>query len=216
MVVVLLITAWAFSLISWRLANSLRRLSRDLDQARERERARNFRDLHDRVLQTLEIMGREGWVYDDRARQHISREATWLRRRIEDGLDRPGELVEALRAVADQQAAVGLRVDLNTAGMDGAAPPAAVTMALVDAAREALTNVRKHAGVDCAVLRAAPAEAGVMVTVLDHGRGFDPAAVTAGLGLRESLGARLREAGGWTHIESAPGAGTYVELWVPN
>jgi signal transduction histidine kinase len=222
------LTYWAFSLVSWALAQTFRKLSGDLDDARletlkrevelarERERARNFRQLHDRVLQTMEIMGRDGWIGDERARQHIVQEANWLRRLIESGL-RPGPdcLATALEAVIERQAATGLQIDLNSAAMEDEVLPEEVTSAIADAVNEALTNVRKHAGVTSAVVRAAPARDGVVVTVLDHGRGFDAAAVGPGLGIPESLDARMRQVGGTVRIETAPSAGTYVELWAP-
>jgi signal transduction histidine kinase len=91
---------------------------------------------------------------------------------------------------------------------------------LADAAHEALTNVVKHAGVDRAVVRAATVDDGTRVTVRDHGQGFDPAAVQADatgarFGVRQSIKARMADAGGTAVVDSSPGRGTRVELWVP-
>ncbi len=227
------LTYWAFSLVSWGLARSFRQLSRDLDQARdqtvarevelkiERERARSFRDLHDRVLQTLETLGRGDWVSDARVRDHIAGEAAWLRERIEASFDHRGgdDLVEAVRAVVQRQRVAGLRVELHTAEMGVAAGAKPLCHdageALAGAADEALTNVRKHAGVASAVVRVARARDGVVVSVLDHGRGFDQARVERHVGIPESLVNRMRQVAGTARIQSAPGAGTYVELWAP-
>jgi len=231
-------TYWAFAVGAWGVATRYRQLSRDLDQARdetvareveletERERARNFRDLHDRVLQTLEVMGsRDGWVSDPGARDHIAREAVWLRRRIEGALDRPAVsgdgdgngLVAALEEVIERQVAAGMRVELNAAELGSGARPLSgdVSEAFAGAVNEALTNVRKHAGVNRAVIRVAPERGGVLVSVLDHGCGFGPERVHTGLGIPESLIKRMRQVGGSARIDSSPGAGTYVELWAP-
>jgi len=222
-------TYWAFSVVAWGLAKRYRQLSRELDEARdetvareveleiERERADDFRELHDRVLQTLEIMSRSGWVSDARARDHIAREAAWLRRLIEGGLSRRrrGDLVVALQEVVERQLAAGLGVELNVAEMSRHALPDGAVVALAGAVNEALTNVRKHAGVPCAVVRAMPTGDGVVVSVLDHGRGFDPEGVDQGVGIPQSLVSRIRQVDGTVRIDSTPGAGTYVELWAP-
>jgi signal transduction histidine kinase len=55
----------------------------------------------------------------------------------------------------------------------------------------------------------------VEVSVTDRGCGFDPSAVPSGTGLRASITARMTEAGGTAHIESAPGEGTIVRLTAP-
>jgi signal transduction histidine kinase len=222
-------TYWAFSVVSWGLANHYRRLSRDLDQAREetvareveieieRERSRNFRELHDRVLQTLEIMSRDTWVSDARVRAHIASEAAWLRRLIERGLQRGegGDLVAALEEVIKRQTMAGLRVELNAAEVGRDPLPDTVTRALAGAVNEALTNVRKHSGCVRAVVRATRTRDGVVVSVLDHGVGFDPERVELGVGITQSLVARMRQVEGTARIDSAPGAGTCVELWAP-
>jgi signal transduction histidine kinase len=57
---------------------------------------------------------------------------------------------------------------------------------------------------------------GLAVTVRDAGAGFDPARVDpARLGLRQSIGERIAESGGQVSIQSAPGAGTVVQLRWP-
>src|SRR6266516_3746643 len=245
------VTYWAYALVAWGVCGWYRRLSQQLDQARqeavergmelassrhaqelqelrmraveaalehERERAGNFRDLHDRVLQTLEFLGRDGWSPDEGVRDRIVGEAVWLRQLIEGGLDGGrGDLATALAEVVERQAAAGLRVDLNAARIaaDGPAVSSEVVAALAGAAEEALGNVRKHAGTNHAVVRAVPERDGVLVSVLDQGRGFDPATVRHGVGIPQSLNARLRQVGGTVRIDSTPGTGTYVELWAP-
>jgi signal transduction histidine kinase len=53
------------------------------------------------------------------------------------------------------------------------------------------------------------------VIARDHGTGFDADTVPAGFGITNSITARLVEVGGSAKIESAPGKGTRVTMWVP-
>jgi signal transduction histidine kinase len=187
---------------------------RELEQ--EREQARLSRALHDHVLQTLEFMGKEGWISDPVIRDHVAAEAAWLRQLVRGRLDRgAGALAAALDGAVQQQTRAGMRIELNTAGLGAAALPAEAVEALAGAVTELLTNVRKHAGTTHAVVRAVSSPGMVTVTVLDHGRGFDPIKATDGVGLRESVRARVQEAGGHVVVTSEPGAGTHVEITVP-
>ncbi|HEX9343950.1 MAG TPA: ATP-binding protein [Actinomycetota bacterium] len=184
---------------------------------RERARLRHFRNLHDRVLQTLEQLSRGGLVHEPGVRAHVDREAAWLRQLIEHELPSgPCDLAAALGEVVEAQAAAGLRVALNTAELlpDQPLSPELIE-ALAAAAGEALTNVRKHAGVTQAVLRAASEDDAIVVSVLDQGRGFDPARASGGRGIPQSLIARVGQVGGAVWVDSVPGAGTSVELRAP-
>ena len=55
----------------------------------------------------------------------------------------------------------------------------------------------------------------VACSVHDDGRGFEPAKVPEGVGLSRSIRGRMEEAGGRVEIESRPGSGTEVRLWLP-
>ena len=54
----------------------------------------------------------------------------------------------------------------------------------------------------------------VSLEVTDDGRGFDPAEVNGGYGLR-GMRERLSQAGGRVEVRSAPGTGTRVRAEVP-
>jgi signal transduction histidine kinase len=194
---------------------------------RETERTRIFRALHDNVLQTLEFIARHDRATYAQLRDRVAAEAAWLRSLLQGGTAEAtadaaapdADLAAALAGVAQRHLATGLHVELNTAAMAGARPVCpAVTQALAGAVNEALTNVRKHAGTSEATVRAAPAAGEVVVTVLDHGCGFDACARRpagpGGLGL-PAIHDRMREAGGTAVVSSAPGEGTHVELRVP-
>jgi signal transduction histidine kinase len=182
----------------------------------ERARALLSRVLHDRVLQTLEFLGNEGLLTDPQMRDHVAAEATWLRDLVRGELGRRADtLPGALDTVAEQQTRAGMRVELNTSGLGQQVIPDDVTEAISGAVTELLTNVRKHSGARRAVVRAVAKQGAVTVTVLDRGCGFDPVKVTGGMGLRESVIARIQQVGGSVVVTSWPQAGTHVEIKVP-
>jgi signal transduction histidine kinase len=188
------------------------------------ERARQHRALHDSVLQTLEILAlpRQG----DPARQldelrGIARaQALEVREMIEKAQRESAEeaarpLGEKLAALAAEMAREGLRAQLVMAELDEETLTEVRQLAIRDAAREAMRNTLKHAGTDQVVVRVDEREGGVAVVIRDHGTGFDEAHRPAGFGISESITARLAEAGGRARVESSPGSGTRVTLWMP-
>lgn len=91
--------------------------------------------------------------------------------------------------------------------------PAAVALALVRAAEEALRNAERHSGAESVSLRLFPVPDGVAVTITDAGVGFDPSRVPAARrGVRGSVVERMSAAGGTAEVRSSPGAGTTVTL----
>ncbi len=98
---------------------------------------------------------------------------------------------------------------------DEPALPTASIAALVEAVREALTNVAKHAGTTTARVTVRPADRGVAVDVVDAGRGYDLASTPARVGQSRSIRQRIDAVGGRVDIESSPGSGTRVRLWAP-
>ena len=83
---------------------------------------------------------------------------------------------------------------------------------LATAVRSVLINVRQHAAASRVVVHAEEWEdaEGWTVTVHDDGRGFEPAATTLGVGLRELGIDQLARHAIDTRIESHPGLGTTV------
>ena len=207
------------------MARFTRRAARDLGAARaaavrhgeevaaQRERLRQHRLLHDSALQTLEAAAGRWDLDPETVRRRATLEARHIRLAL-DG-DAPTEtLPNALGSLAAEFLPLGLqvRVDMGATGVD-VGPEAAA--ALRDAVREALTNVRKHAGTGGAAVTARRLPDSVEVVVSDAGAGFDPARSRPGFGLRGSVDARLAEVGGDAAVESRPGAGTRVVLRVP-
>ncbi len=80
--------------------------------------------------------------------------------------------------------------------------------------REALANVARHAGPARAEVTVSAEDGVLQIVVTDDGRGFDPVARSAGLGLR-TMAERARRLGGSLDVRSTPGEGTTVEVTLP-
>src|SRR5512132_3396531 len=177
----------------WRLA-----LDRDAERTariRSDERSDVAARVHDSVLQTLALIQRHA----DEPRRVAS-----LARRQERELrgllygDQPlgdvnASLVAALSAAAgDVEELHGVRIELASAGD---CPVDASVSALVLAAREAMTNAAKFAGVEAIDVYAEVTDDEIGVFVRDRGAGFDRAAVPDDRkGLAESIEARMERA----------------------
>ncbi len=198
----------------WRLA-----LERDAERTgriRSEERSDVATRVHDSVLQTLALIQRHA---DD------PRQVAALARRQERELrgwlyadqplgDETASLVTALEAAAgDVEELHGVRIELASAG-DCPVDPS--VSALVLAAREAMANAAKFAGVEEIDVYTEVTEDEIAVFVRDRGAGFDRAAVPDDRkGIAESIEGRMERAGGRATIITSPGNGTEVELHLP-
>jgi signal transduction histidine kinase len=195
----------------WRLA-----LERDAERAariRTEERADVATRVHDSVLQTLALIQRhanEPRRVASLARRQERELRGWLYADQPVGDDTSSLLAALSAAAADVEELHGVRVEIASAGD---APP---DSALILAAREAMTNAAKFAGVEEIDVYAEVSDDEIAVFVRDRGVGFDPAAIPEGRhGVRESIEGRLERAGGTAIVTSTPGAGTEVELRMP-
>lgn len=178
------------------------------------ERAEIAARLHDSVLQTLALIQK---------RAGDPREVTRLARAQERELrawlfDAPsaapttcfGALEAACGEVEDL---FDMRVSAVTVGEDAELTEAAKL--LIQAAREAMVNAGKHAGVDVVDVYAELLAGELSIFVRDRGVGFDVDRIPADRhGIRDSIRARVEGAGGRVRISSTPGEGTEVELAV--
>ncbi len=196
------------------VARLLRRAERQISAARAREEV--ARTLHDGVLQTLAVVERRA---ADPALARLAREQERELREylfgVADGRG-GGDLGAALRAAAARyEDAFGGRAQVMVA--DDLPPMTAEGVAaLAGAAGEALTNAGKHGGARKVTVYVEPGpDGGVFCSVKDDGTGFDPDATPAGHGLTRSIRGRMAEAGGRADVNSRPGSGTEVCLWLP-
>lgn len=178
------------------------------------ERAEIAARLHDSVLQTLALIQK---------RAGDSREVTRLARAQERELrawlfDAPsaapttcfGALEAACGEVEDL---FDMRVSAVTVGEDAELTESAKL--LIQAAREAMVNAGKHAGVDLVDVYAELLAGELSIFVRDRGVGFDVEDIPADRhGIRDSIRARVEGSGGRVRISSTPGEGTEVELAV--
>jgi signal transduction histidine kinase len=56
---------------------------------------------------------------------------------------------------------------------------------------------------------------GVFCSVKDNGVGCDVSAIAEGVGISQSIRARIEEVGGRVELAGSPGSGMEVRLWVP-
>ncbi len=187
---------------------------------REAERLRQYRTLHDTVLSTLSAMSRGSLdTRQPEVQQRLTAEADYLRGLIATTGSTAGmQLVGELATLRREQAHVGLRVHPHIADVPDALP-ADVVQAVGLCMREALNNVVKHSGTREAwvtiVGATEPGDADLQVTVTDRGQGFDRTTTRLGVGLTQSIMARMSEVGGLAMVDSERGQGTAVELRWP-
>ena len=204
------------------------RLVRDLgeerrERIREAERAEIAAHLHDSVLQTLALIQRQS----DSPRE-VARLARGQERELRNwlygvgGYRRPASSVGPEAGLAEALAAAAAEVEdtyaltVRPVVVGGDRPLDDDLRALVLAAREAMVNAAKHAGVDevSVYVEVEPDE--VNVFVRDRGTGFDPDAVADDRhGLADSVRGRMERHHGSVRLRSAPGEGTEVHLRMP-
>jgi signal transduction histidine kinase len=194
----------------------VRRLLRDEEAiASANARAEMARKLHDGVLQTLAFVERRA---GDPELAKLARETE---RDLRDYLAGSGatsgevDFIGALRRLAAQcEDRFGPRVSVVVAD-DLPALPSSTQSVLVGVVTEALNNAGKHAHAKGVTVYVEPQEEGVFCSVRDDGYGFDPAKASEGMGLRESIRARVSAASGTADVRSWPGEGTEVCVWLP-
>lgn len=210
-----------------RLTTDLQRARERLVTAREEERRRLRRDLHDGLGPALATITMQAdaacsLLRTDPDEAEILLHALTLQaqttitdvRRLIHALRPPVlddlGLVAALHALA---AAVGSQLCLTIDAPPSLPPlPAAVEVAAYRIAQEALTNVVKHAQARHCEVRLT-LDHTLQLAITDDGRGITPQR-QSGVGLH-SMRERAAELGGRVFIEGAPNGGTRVRVVLP-
>lgn len=215
------------------LANAEReKLLQRLVNAQEEERKRIASDIHDDSIQIMaaallrvEALGRK--LEDPADRQMLANVEDTVRQ----ALVRLRRLLFQLRPPALEREGLGAAIGAylaEAAPQDGynyelenrltAEPPVEMRVLLYRIAQEALVNIAKHARARHVRAVLEERDEGYLVRITDDGVGFsvqDRARPLPGhLGL-SSMRERAEIAGGWWRLETAPGAGTTVEYWIP-
>jgi signal transduction histidine kinase len=217
--------------------------SRRLLHVQEQELCRIVLDIHDgpvqdifAALSQIQLVRtqsvRTGGLGRD-ARRRLERAAQLLERCLSEirafvGAFRPPEfehrpllsMVEGL--VLQHEMFTGHQVRLEVEGAALPEPPLPVKIAFYRLLQEALNNAARHAGVARYAVRLRGEPRGLWLEVRDEGRGFDPAdylgtpspEAMSHFGLR-GMRDRAELVGGRFEIESAPGQGTAVRVWLP-
>jgi signal transduction histidine kinase len=211
------------------LTGELQRSRERLVTAREEERRRMRRDLHDGLGPALASMTLQA----EAARELVDRQPDQAARLLADltaqlqastadvrrlvydlrppALDDLG-LVGALRAHLARVESANLQVTL-AAPDQLPALPAAVEVAAYRIAQEAVANVARHAHARCCTVRLALEGTALVVEVTDDGAGI-ATAPPAGVGLR-SMRERAAELGGACTVTARPEGGTGVRAFLP-
>lgn len=223
---------------AWRDSQAhLRRLAIARAGAREAERRRIGRDIHDDLGQHLLALHLDigslhnsprlpGWLREQTGliERHVRATIHALRNVINDL--RPAALEHGLRLAMQRQVdefarLSGLRCQLDIAGLDGpaaapagGAPFAAAETTLFRLLQEALSNVLRHAAASTVHVTLRREREQLLLAVRDDGVGLAPGCETRGAGLA-GMRDRVAAAGGTLGLESRPGGGTIVSIALP-
>ena len=209
-----------------RLTEELQASRAQLVTAREEERLRIRRDVHDGLGPTLASLGLQLAALHRTVRADPAAAASLAARLRDDVREATAEvrrLVDDLRPpMLDEFGLVGALRNLRpvdgparsvTAPESLPALPAAVEVAIYRIAAEALHNTARHAGAGHCSVDLAAAASTVTLTVTDDGRGL-PADYLAGVGHR-SMRERAAELGGSIDIVPAVTGGTRITATFP-
>jgi len=213
--------------------DQLRSLSARLETAREQERTRIAREIHDELGHALTalkmdvawVAGRLGGESAPLAERAVAMSALIDRtiatvRALATAL-RPSILDELglLAAIEWEAAEFGRRTGIATRVSGPEAPPdldAERATAVFRIFQEALTNVARHAGADSVHVALKDLRRRIVLEVRDDGRGVRPAEAAGPgslgiLGMRE----RARAVGGGMTLTGRPGRGSTLRLSIP-
>ena len=208
-----------------------KRAEEALREARETERARIARDIHDEALQDIvhalqqieigKALAREGGNAADldEVSAALKRSVEGLRSAIYDlrleGHREQGfpEMLASL-VKTNRRRSPEREIKLSVRGGIGALPLGKDgQVELLRILQEALANARRHSGARTISVTVEASGNTLRAEVSDDGRGFDPPAAS-GMGTR-SMRERARVLGGDLGVESRPGGGTTVRFEMP-
>ncbi len=196
----------------WRTFGQLR--AEREGRIREQERAEVAAMIHDQVLHTLALIQRNSADIKEVQRLARGQERSlrnWLYKPTASPTERFAAALE--QASAEVEDTYAISVETVVVGDTQCDERVA---ALVAAAREALVNAARHAGVQTVSLYAEVEADELSVFVRDRGAGFELSGVAETRhGVRGSIIGRMQRHGGRAEIRSAPGNGTEVRLTLP-
>lgn len=205
--------------------------SRRLIQAQEAERAHLAREIHDDMSQRMVALQfdlqalmntrhgeslRENKSLLAETSERMASVTTSLRQlshRLHPAHLRLLGITEALRDLQREMSTDSVKISVSHDNVPDSLPPD-VMLCLYRLAQEALRNAVKHSGADKLSVHLQGGKDLVMMTIQDNGMGFDTRAARKGLGLI-SMSERVQILAGRIEIQSQPGHGTTISVWIP-
>ena len=201
--------------------------------ASQEERNRLARDLHDSVkqqifvIQTAAATAQARFESDtggakealDQVRKSAREAMTEMQVMLDQLRAKPLENVGLVEALKEQCEALGFRTGAQVDFTAGKLPPSETLApgaqeAIFRVVQEALANVGRHARAVRVAVSIGSAGGDVVLTIRDDGAGFDPEEGSRGMGIA-NMRARAEELRGRLKLESQPGNGTSLTLFVP-
>ena len=200
------------------------------DTAALEERQRLALELHDSVSQALYVVK----LYAEASARCIESGDTAtaafhlqeVSRAAQEALQEMRMLIFELRPPILAQDGLALAIQARLEGVEERAgietqltlegehrPAAPVEQALYRVAQEALNNILKHAHAHQILVRLKQEPQHILLSVADDGVGFEPNAMSGGIGLR-GMQERMAQIGGHLTVESRPGKGTVIRAEV--
>ncbi|MFL5894713.1 MAG: sensor histidine kinase [Thermoleophilaceae bacterium] len=216
-----------------RIEDERRRSGRLVLRAQEEERRRLARDLHDEVNQALTAILLRLEALSQEAPAELDREIAELKSLVNQAMEELLRLARQLRpaalddlglvaAIEGQLARfteqTGIQTALHQEGTADSITEEQQTV-IYRVVQEALSNTAQHSAATFVdfELRVFPSH-GVELRVRDNGKGFNTAAAAEGDGRAIGLSGmveRARLVGGELTVNSTPGTGTRVRLYIP-
>lgn len=205
-------------------------IAQHLQNAREDERSRLARELHDELgglltaakLDAARLRNRLGAPPSD-AHERLAH----LVQALDAGIALKRRIIEDLHP--SSLANLGLKPALEILCAEFAARSQIAVQAQVDElqldkaraltvyrlVQEALTNTAKHAQASRVEVAVTAADDAVQVSIRDDGCGFDPGLLKPASHGLSGMRFRVQSAQGRLQLQSAPGAGTTISAWLP-
>lgn len=197
------------------------------------ERSRIAREMHDSLAQllgylSLELQTLRALVLQENHRQAL-KEIQIAHERIREAQDDVRENIISLRTTLSAHGGflpalreyleefglhTGIEVELICDETDSLPLSSLAETQMVCIVQEALSNVRKHAMAKHVQIRIASRQGYLAMSITDDGIGFQSRAQRGHFGL-QTMHERAEQVGGAVTVNSIPGNGTQVELWLP-
>ena len=210
----------------------LSRMTRQLLETQEQERARIARDLHDDFNQRLAMLA----IGIEQLREDLPNASAVVLRRLNQLRKQTLEISEDVQVLAHElhppkldylgvAAAMNsfckefaerqnVTIDFSDEGLTTV--PSEISLCLFRVLQEALHNALKHSGVRHFMVELRRAPDAVQLTVRDSGVGFDPEVMAQGSGLGlTSMKERLKLVDGIVSIDSQANRGTTIKARAP-